>query len=1412
MRSIPPWFQSCSVACALLISLSWIGAVMGQPPEQRSSESNSPTDQSVHWFIGFSKLDVTPEEPVRMAGYGSRNRPSDGIDTPLHVRCMAIRPRDGVPSVLVSVDTIGLPGSITRTLALKLQQRHGLTRDQIVFCSTHTHAGPDLISELSNIFASELSESEIAAGKRYKEQLQNAIVESVGQALKDLQPSQLAYGVGKATFAANRRVLTNGKWTGFGVQADGPVDHTVPVLRVRGMDGSLRGVVFNYACHCTTLGGDHYQINSDWAGYATTSLESKHDDCVALCTIGCGADANPEPRGQLDHAKLHGTVLAEEVERILSTDMTAIEQPLETKFDYAALSFELPTQEELESRLDDSRPQTRRHAEQMLEILRVHHRLPATYPVPIQSWNFGDQLTMVFLGGEVVVDYALRLKSSLEDPDLWVTAYANDVLGYIASERMRSEGGYEFDRSGIYYGLPGPWASGSEDLLVARIERMLQSKGRSSGLAPAEALNSIQIADGFRIELAANEPNVRDPINLAFDAKGRMWVVEMGDYPEGENKGRIKTLLDQDHDGIFETSTLFLDDLSYPTGVFPWRDGVLISVAPDILFARDTTGDGRADEVEKLYTGFRLANPQHRINGFTYGLDHSLHLASGDNLSELTSLKSGETVDGSGHDVRIEPDKGTISVTSGRTQFVRSRNDWGEWFGNDNSRPMYHFPIDDRYLKRNNAIGYSAGNEQLFHPPVAPPVFPVTEATERFNDLFAANRFTSACSSIIARNPVFSTASKHDVAFICEPVHNLVHRAVLEPEGASYTAKRADSELQSEFLASSDPWFRPVRALVGPDGSLYVVDMYRETIEHPEWIPESWQAQLDLTAGSDRGRIYRISPTKGHSPKLPLIADWSDEQLFDTLGSPIGALRDLVQQQILERSPETLRQPLMEAARSGDGPERQVHALSILESRGQLDLETLKSALRSDHPGVLLVAIQLAETRLDDPDVMRRLSQTAKHSDPRVVKQTALALGQSDSPLAGGILAEIAKAPKLDRWIAQAVLSSARPHVNRVLRALLEDDASRGGVSATAQRNELRTKLLATAKSSGIDLVAEFADLFSGKHDDHESQIALAASFASATGDNASLSELLRPLYGSAIATITDESASESHRCEALQLVAIGIESSETERDLLVDLLSPSVPMAVQIAAVSRLGKLRDTQSCAAMIERWPSLSKDVRDRCVSEMLQRYAWTEQLLDAMESKRIQPRELSPATLQQLRHTGSRSMRVRAQRLAMQISDGAKQSLVRRYMNEMPNETDLANGAKLFKQHCSVCHVANANGQAVGASLDNLTDRSDVALVNAILDPNKAVDPKYLTYVIRTEDDRILTGTIEQEAGDSVTLAHADGKRTTLPRSEIAEMKNAGISLMPEGLESVLTAESMRDLISYLQNSTPSKRTP
>ena len=498
------------------------------------SVATSANETNLTWLAGFSRVDVTPTEPVRMAGYGSRDHASEGIDTPLYVRCFALKsPSSTQPSLLISVDTIGLPGSMTRELAEQIRNKHATPRENLVFCSTHTHCGPDLVSELSNIFTTDLTDQEVAAGERYKQQLKEGILRAVDDSLLELIPAKLSYAVGEAGFAANRRVLTNGRWTGFGVQPDGPVDHTVPVLRISDADGRVRGVVFNYACHCTTLGGDHYQINAEWAGYAANALEGRYPDAVALCTIGCGADANPEPRGSLDATKLHGRTLAAEVERIVGAEMTSIDAPLQCRFDYAGLSFDLPTQEELQQRAEDSNPQTKRHAERMLQLLSREGRLPATYPVPIQSWQFGDQMTMVFLGGEVVVDYAIRLKKTLDVPNLWITAYANDVLGYIASERMRIEGGYEYDRSGIYYGLPGPWATGTEDLLVRRVGELLKSHGRSRPVPAADASNTFQLSDGFQMELVAAEPLVQDPINIAFDARGRLWVVEMGDYPEG---------------------------------------------------------------------------------------------------------------------------------------------------------------------------------------------------------------------------------------------------------------------------------------------------------------------------------------------------------------------------------------------------------------------------------------------------------------------------------------------------------------------------------------------------------------------------------------------------------------------------------------------------------------------------------------------------------------------------------------------------------------------------------------------------------------------------------------------------------------------------------------------------------------
>ncbi len=496
--------------------------------------------------------------------------------------------------------------------------------------------------------------------------------------------------------------------------------------------------------------------------------------------------------------------------------------------------------------------------------------------------------------------------------------------------------------------------------------------------------------------------------------------------------------------------------------------------------------------------------------------------------------------------------------------------------------------------------------------------FPITSATERFNDLFAANRFTSACSAIVARSPRLAVSDNddRDVAIICEPVHNLVHRAVLQPQGATYEATRAPQERNSEFLASSDPWFRPVRALVGPDDQLYIVDMYRETIEHPEWIPDAWQAQLDLRAGSDRGRIYRVSASQSQTNPLRRFDQLSISQLVDQLKSPSGALRDLVQQWIIERGDPEATRLLIQLAGDRSNPHARVHALSILNVNEQLPTDTLLSALDDSHPGVLLVAIRIAESRLDsEPEILDRLSGTAEHSDSRVVLQTALALGQSDAPAAGKILANIARAGQLDPWVARAVSSSAQHHAAAILTELLRES------QAHDLPHGLLTDLLKTAQAGGVDIAAEFGAVFTSPQAEFQTHLKLAASFATVlrSANAESVARLFAPLYGPAIALANNEDEDEMHRCEALQLVGIGIDSADNEKQLLLQLLTPRTPISVQQQAIDRLTRFADAPTCDRLIELWPSMSKSVRDHCVTKMLQRQTMDRATADGLGIK-------------------------------------------------------------------------------------------------------------------------------------------------------------------------------------------------
>jgi len=450
----------------------WLGAfvLVATPSLLQAQQANQLVP------VGAAAVDITPDYPVRLVGYESRKTESEGIATRLKAKALAIgsdNDEEGGPVVLVAVDNCAVGSDVSEEVAARLMKKVGLKRERFTVCSTHTHCGPGLRSELSFIFGKPLPPDQKERIDRYTRELTDAMEKVALEALAARSPACLAWGQGQLGFAANRRVLKNGRWVGFGVNPNGPIDPSVPVLRVADASGKVRAVLFGYACHCTTLGGEFNKICGDWAGLACEQIEAESPGAIALAIIGCGADANPEPRRGFDDAKQHGSAAAREVERVIKTAMTPLPGRIRTRINRFALPL-APA---------PSRPaiveQTKRpgaagyFAKTLIERLDRGESLPTRVPYVVQTWTFGDDLAIVFLAGEVVVDYALRLKWEIDANRLWIAAYSNDVPCYIASRRVLSEGGYEADSSMIYYGHPAPLAPAAEDLIIQAVHDLL---------------------------------------------------------------------------------------------------------------------------------------------------------------------------------------------------------------------------------------------------------------------------------------------------------------------------------------------------------------------------------------------------------------------------------------------------------------------------------------------------------------------------------------------------------------------------------------------------------------------------------------------------------------------------------------------------------------------------------------------------------------------------------------------------------------------------------------------------------------------------------------------------------------------------------------------------------------------------
>ena len=518
--------------------------------------------------------------------------------------------------------------------------------------------------------------------------------------------------------------------------------------------------------------------------------------------------------------------------------------------------------------------------------------------------------------------------------------------------------------------------------------------------SPDESLAAMHPRPGFTVELVAAEPLVVDPVAFEWDALGRLWVVEMRDYPLGmDGKGKpggvVKILTDDDGDGRYDKAATILEGVPFPTGVMPWRDGALVAASPDVLYV--TAGGER----RVLFTGFTPGNQQHRMNGFEWGLDGWIYGANGDSGGTINGVKI------SGRDFRFRPDSGEFEAASGNGQYGRRRDDWGNWFANNNPEWLWHYTLEDRYLRRNPQLAVRSVKQHLANYADGTRVFPASAKVTRFNQPDSYGHVTSACSPSPYRDELFGADFATSV-FISEPVHNVVHREVLEPDGATFTSHRAADEQSSEFLASTDPWFRPTMLKTGPDGALYIADMYRFVLEHPEWIAPETQSRLDLRAGADRGRIWRVKPTGAKLRSIPTLILLNEAELVAALDSPNGWQRDTVQRLLFERAAKTAAPALRQLFSTATNPKVRVQILATLDVLGVLNDTDIRNGIRDAHPAVRAHALRVSESLtaeilpailacLDDPDfnVRRQLAFTLR--DERALAHLAERDGAHES-------------------------------------------------------------------------------------------------------------------------------------------------------------------------------------------------------------------------------------------------------------------------------------------------------------------------------------------------------------------------------------------------------------------------------
>jgi putative heme-binding domain-containing protein len=673
------------------------------------------------------------------------------------------------------------------------------------------------------------------------------------------------------------------------------------------------------------------------------------------------------------------------------------------------------------------------------------------------------------------------------------------------------------------------------------------------------------------------------------------------------------------------------------------------------------------------------------------------------------------------------------------------------------------------------------------------------------SELVAGGSLTSSSGLTVYRGDAYPEPYRGNL-FLGEVANNLIHRMVVEPDGVTFRAVRGDENV--EFVASTDTWFRPVNFVNAPDGTLHVLDMYRETIEHPWSIPEDILRRLDLRSGEDRGRLYRLTPPDFKRRPTPRLGGASIEELVSLLEHPNGWHRDTAHRLIHERQDLAAVAPLRRLPRESKDARGRLRALYSLEGLASLGDDELLAALKDESPHLREHAVLLAEPRLAAAPALRSaVVALAEDPAPRVRFQVAFTLGEITGEGVAEALATIARRDAGDVWMRTAVLSSATTDPAGLFERLQADRAFAEGVEGASLLRSLALVVGARGKDDEIVRVVEA--LAQGGHGVGATEAVLGL------GDGLSrnrrkLSELkdlpptsaawIAALFDSAAAVAPDEAAAPDERARAAAV--LGQAEYGRAGALLGSLLVANQPPAVRTAGAKALGGFDRPEAAGILLEPWKSYTPDLRNQVVGLLLGRRSWLGPLLDAVESGTVAAGQIPPTRRTALINDRDPAIRSRASALFAAEAVGPRAEAIARYKPAIETPGDPDRGRVVFDRECLACHKIGARGNAVGPNLAGVRRRTAEEILVNILDPNREVSPEFIEYAVAIDDGRVATGLIASETPSGVTLRGREGAEQTILRRNLVELSSTGKSLMPEGMETTVSPAEMADLIAYL----------